>query len=491
MEEKEEVKNTTSADLTEEEIKEEIQPEQKEGSVVNTTNQTKKKNSKVGIVIAIICVVVFILLIAGFVYIKYSRGNKKIISTGITNLTSKFEEIAIRNEDLELTKNYTIDGTIELDLESDLLDSYAKAYDEYKPYTKLIDNLNKTSNSFSLKQNLDSKKMLYQIDSKLNNDQLIDAKFYIEEDKEYYFVKGFLDKYIESGESSYFENLEENQNTYDNIEYLYKFLIDSLKNNLKDEYFVKTNQVITIDGEKINTKKITLKLDENNGNELLENILKDLKADKKANEILTSLDEDFEDAEVEDAIEEGQEITFSVYVDNLFYHIQKYELTVDDSYEEVLITYVDQEKDIIEIYSDKELASSIEITNEDDNSYVINIFDEEHEKLANISLKNTKTSSEMSFDIDVDDYVVKGKVTSKYSNIIKNKSYDNKTIISVNVKADKQEMADAKITIDMTAKNNSDIDEDVSDSMKQDDITTSQKEALQDIYTNAFIKLMQ
>ena len=491
MDEKEEVKNTTPDDLTENETKEEIQPEQKEGQDANVTNQTKKKNSKVGIVIAIICVIVFILLIAGFIYIKYSRDNKKIISTGITNLTSKFEEIAIRNEDLELTKNYTIDGTIELDLESDLLDSYAKVYDEYKPYTKLIDNLNKTSNSFSLKQNLDSKKVLYQIDSKLNDEQLIDAKFYIEEDKEYYFVKGFLDKYIESGESSYFENLEENQNTYDNIEYLYKFLIDSLKNNLKHEYFEKTDQVITIDGEKINTKKITLKLDENNGNELLENILKDLKADKKANEILTSLDEDFEDAEVEDAIEEGQEITFSVYVDNLFYYIQKYELTVDDSYEEMLITYVDQEKDIIEIYSDKELASSIEITNEDDNSYVINIFDEEHEKLANISLKNTKTSSEMSFDIDIDDYVVKGKVTSKYSNIIKNKSYDNKTIISVNVKADEQEMADAKITMDMTAKNNSDIDEDVSNAIKQDNITTSQKESLQDIYTNALIKLMQ
>lgn len=491
MEEKEKIENNPSKNLTENEKKEEIQQEQKEVQGVNTTNKIKKKNSKVEIIIALICVIVFILLIVGVIYFKFSRDNKKIISTGITNLTAKFEDMTVRNKDIELTKNYTIDGKIKLDLESDLLDDYASTYQEYKPYVNLINNLNKTNNSFSLKQNLDSKKILYQIDSKLNSDELIDAKFYIDEDKEYYFVKGFLDKYIENGKSSYFENLEENQNTYDNIDYLYKFIVKSLKENLKDEYFVKTDEEITIEGKKINTKKITLKLDENNGNELLENILKDLKADKKANEILTSLDEDFEDAEVEDSIQKGQEITFSVYVDNLFYHIKKYELSVDDASNKILITYLDQEKDIVEIYNDNDLVSSIEITNDNKDNYTFNIFDENHKKISTITLKNTKELVEVSFNMNIDDCVVNGKMTSKYSNIVKNKSYDNNTTISVNIKSDDQEILDAKITMDMEAKNDSDIDEDVSNSIKEDNITTNQQEKLQEIYTNALIKLMQ
>ena len=460
----------------------------------NNTNvvkeKTKNKKSKVGIIIAIICILLIILVVAVAMYLKYTRDNKKVISTGITTLTEKFEKMAVRNEDIELTENYTIDGNIKFDIESEMLDEYASVYTKYKPYVNLINNLNDTDNTFSVKQNINDKKALFDISSKLDNEELLGAKLYITEDKEYYFVKGFLDKYIEYGDSKYFDSLEENQNTYDNINYLYKFIIKSLKNNLKDEYFTKSDTVITIDGKKVNTKKITLKLDQKNGNELLGNILKDLKNDKKAKEILMSYDEDFEDTEIENVIEYDQEITFSVYVDNIFYNIKKYEIYVDDSLEKVTMTYLDAEVDVIDVYEDNELAASIEITNESKDNYIFNIYDEDHEKVANIALKNGKETSEMSFYIEIEDVIVKGKMTSKYSNIVKKKSYDNNTVISFSVKAEDEEIADIEVTMDMKAKNSSEIDEDVSNAVTQDQITTEQQESLQTMLTNALIKLM-
>ena len=39
---------------------------------------------------------------------------------------------------------------------------------------------------------------------------------------------------------------------YENIDYLYKLIINSLKSNLKDEYFTKTSEKLTIDRKNIN-----------------------------------------------------------------------------------------------------------------------------------------------------------------------------------------------------------------------------------------------
>lgn len=496
----EELKEETPNVNTTEEVKEEVQSTnavvepkevvQSSEVVLEKQPKKKKKGSKVPIVIAIISILLIVIIIGVAVYFKYTRDNRKVISTGITTLTEKFEKMSTRNKDIELTNNFTIDGNMKFDIESKLLSEYATTNPNYKPYVNLINNLNDTKNTFSLKQNVNDKKSLFEMKSELDNDELLGAKFFITEDKEYYFIKGFVDKYVESGDSEYFDSLEENSNTYDDIKYLYDFVMKSLKNNLKDEYFVKTDAVITIDGKKVNTKKITLKLDEKNGNELIRNIIKDLKNDKKAKDILKSYGEDIEDAEVNDVFEEGQEITFSVYVDNIFYNIKKYEMYTDDAEEKVTITYLDAEVDVIEIYEDDELSSSIEITNESKDKYVFNFFDDDHKKLANIALTNGKEKTEMSFYIEIDSVLVKGKMSSTYSNIVKKESYDNNTMLNFTIEANEEEIADVEITIDMKAKNSSEIDEDVSNAVTEDQITTEQKEKLDTIMTNALIKLM-
>ena len=63
-------------------------------------DKTTKKTSKKAILIVIICVVAFLLIIAGVVYLNISRNNKRVIATGISNLTSKFDKMLEVDKDL-------------------------------------------------------------------------------------------------------------------------------------------------------------------------------------------------------------------------------------------------------------------------------------------------------------------------------------------------------------------------------------------------------
>ncbi len=450
--------------------------------------KTTKKTSKAAILVVIICVVAFLLIVAGVVYINISRNNKRVIATGITNLTSKFDKILEVDKDLELSKNYTISGNVKLNVESSYMDTLANI-DAYKPYINLINNLGKTNNEFSFQQNLDSKKMLGGISSKLNNEELINAKLYIEKDRAYYFVKGFLDKYVDGGKTDYLDTIKENQNTYENIDYLYKFIINSLKSNLKDEYFTKTSEKLMIDGKTINTKKITLNLDNKSGNELINNIISDLKNDKKASKIIKGYDIKLESVEDGKAFSSDEKMTFSVYANNISYNILKYDISVKDSSNDILVTYLDQETDVVEVYSDNEKQSTIKITNKND-VYDLDILDNNDKKVADFTYTDNKNKKELNYNFSINGTTLKGKVSSNTTNIVKNKSYNNKTIITASLKSNGTDLGSARIEVNSKAKSESDINEDVTNAVTEDEITADQSDALMNIVTNALTKLM-
>lgn len=450
--------------------------------------KTTKKASKAAILVVIICVVLFLLLIFGVVYFKISRNNKRVIATGITNLTSKFDKMLEVNKDLELTKNYTISGDINLNVESSYINTLA-SLDEYKLYVNLINNLGKTKNEFSFQQNLDSKKVLGSLSSKLNNEELINAKVYIEKDKAYYFVKGFLDKYVEGGETNYLDTIEENQNTYENINYLYKFIINSIKHNLKDDYFIKTGEKLIIDGKNINTKKITLKLDSKNGNELINNVISDLKKDKKAAKIIKGYDIELDDIDSDEAFSDGEEMNFSVYADNISYKILRYDISIKNSSDDVLVTYLDQDTDVVELYNEDEKQATIKITNKN-NVYDFDILDDKDKKIADFTYTNEKNQKELSYNLSMDGTTLKGKISSNTTNVVKNKSYNNKTIITASLKSSGTDLGTARIEVNYKAKSESDINEDITNTVKEDEITSDQSDALMNTLTSALAKLM-
>ena len=111
--------------------------------------------------------------------------------------------------------------------------------------------------------------------------EILNTKYYINESTKYFYVKNIVDNYINYGSCNYFENINTNTTEKDNINYLYNFIINSIKNNLNDKYFTKK--------EENNNYIVILKIDNDNLKDILSNILKDLKEDKKSRKILDNI----------------------------------------------------------------------------------------------------------------------------------------------------------------------------------------------------------
>ena len=72
---------------------------------------------------------------------------------------------------------------------------------QIQTYQKLLNNLGKTKNTITIKQDKTNKKAYLELDSNLNSTKLINTKYLIENSTEYYFVEGFLNTYVNNGSS--------------------------------------------------------------------------------------------------------------------------------------------------------------------------------------------------------------------------------------------------------------------------------------------------
>ena len=79
---------------------------------------------------------------------------------------------------------------------------------------------------------------------------------------------------------------------------------------------------------------------------------------------------------------------------------------------------------------------------------------------------------------------------SNTTNVVKNKSYDNKIIITVNMKSNGTDLGKVKLEMTSKAKSESNINEDVTNAVTEDEITADQSDALMNIVTSALTKLM-
>lgn len=229
----------------------------------------KKKNQK-GLIISIISIaIVLILLTTVLVYKLYFGNSKRIAIKAIDNFSKKIEDIM--NDYLDTNdygNNYTITSKISIDAESEMLNTLATTSDEYVAYSNIVKNLKNLDTELTLEQNQNTKQALIQLQSKFKNEELINGKYLIQDNKQYYLVKGLFDTYVDGGKTNYFELLEQSAITEEEIKYIYDVSINSLKQNLKDNYFTSENQNIKINNQEVNARKVVFTIDDKVGREL-------------------------------------------------------------------------------------------------------------------------------------------------------------------------------------------------------------------------------
>lgn len=465
--------------------------EEKNKSVNENTTEKKSKKTIMIVIIAILAII----LIGIGAYFSYASNPKRIIASAIENLSSKLKEPIISdNEDLQIGDNYTINSDVKFNIESDYLTMLAGTDPTYLPYANILKNLNQTNNSLLLSQDKKNKKVLANWTTTLNGQELLNGKYYVENATQYFYLKNFLNTYINGGSSNYFEALEENATSAENMIYIYDVIIKSFKNNLKDEYFTKYKEKTTVNNQEKELTKVSVKITDKRLKEIAKAILKDLKEDTKANKILTGIDEAFSKSKISDDVEllgEKQSIELNVYTNNLTYEIEKYEMVFLDNTKESKITY-EEAKDNAKIYitQDSQLIARLDITKQN-NKYTTKIISSSEKELGNITIEKNNKGSFISANINDEELTIDLTCDSKYEDIKKNKSYTNNVNLTLKVVSNNISIVNATIKTSNKASNEVKINEDVSNSVLASSITTEQQQALQQQLTNVLLELMK
>lgn len=224
------------------------------------------------IIVTIVIIVAIGLLVAGGILVYQNYSNKNRIVTSFNELKTALTEALNLDENTTNTKiTQTVTGSTRFNI-NPMLGNSEDGSDV------IIGNLNNSTFNYEYRLDTESKRMYMDGSLLLNATELLGINFYQAEDISYVFLRNIFDKYIVIENSDIFTYLEESNQAVDDVNYIYDKIIESLGNNITTADIKVTNQ----DGK----KKISLELNEERLNEISENIVNDLKKDKKAKEII-------------------------------------------------------------------------------------------------------------------------------------------------------------------------------------------------------------
>ena len=422
---------------------------------------------------------IIIIIASMLIYIGIELNNlgkpNYIFSKGIDFCKNKIENYTNISEDLNLKDKFSIEGSIEYDLDSE----YYKKTDnpEEKKTYSLIRNLNNSTTNFKIQKNNSKNTGYVELNSSIGNESILNAKYYINDSTKYYYVKDKVDNYINDGACNYFENINTNNTEKDNFDYLYNFIINSVKNNLKKEYFntkEEDNNVITI-----------LRVDNSTLADIMSNVLKDLKKDKKAKTILDNTDKNILKTKIDEKnnyLEKDEYYKISIYTTKVLHKPIKYR--VDHVNKETIETY---------IYEGNSNNGNLYYSVNDRPKYDINISfknDEIKGKIKNSSeeeigeFKLEKNNYNTIINCTINDNNEKMDLiySSKYTNVKKNESYTNKKNLSFKYIVNNETKLSGEIDVNMKISNKFSILTDITNAKLKSNMTDEEKEKMNNLY---------
>lgn len=303
----------------------------------------KKKGINIWLILIILCI---LLLVGIVVYFAIFMLKPKIVM--VNGMGKMLDSLSPIVEPLKV--NYNIGDKFNINNTTTIIGS-GEAFEEYK---SILDNSKLTLN---YKYDKTNKKMLLDLDSTIDNVNLV-GNYYINDKENYMFIQDIYDKYIklENLNIDLFEDLI----TKDDLIYIYNKFIDSLTNNIKEEWFERT-----INFDNGPTVISTLNLSKDDYISLASNVKTELLNDSKVIEILKLVysQEDIDYLKNENVNVDFDKISLSVKQSIIRNNLQSVELitTTGSDVENILFENLDDKMKITSLKNDKNLAS-VEIT---------------------------------------------------------------------------------------------------------------------------------
>ena len=286
----------------------------------------KKENiTKIVVVFLLVCIA-SVLLHFGF-YLKNVSKPNYVFSSLIDSIDLLKDKYFSFDSKYLVGDNFSIDGNVSFEMSSEKYGISSDPSILSKYY--MINNLNNTTINYKLMQDIKNKKIYSEVKTNIGTQNVLYNKLLVENATKYYFINSVYSNYINGGSCNYFESLTEENTTKDNIDYLYNFILKSLKNNLKEEYFEKNIVNENILNKDTDVYQISLTIDDKRVKDIFSGILDDLKNDKRSYSILSSSDNNFKKRKVnynKRILDKKESYTINVFISKSLYKPLKYEI---------------------------------------------------------------------------------------------------------------------------------------------------------------------
>ena len=429
----------------------------------------------------LILLILFILVAFAFIGVGlyFNRLSKPsaIFGKVVDEVSSNVLKYTKVDNALVVGDKFTIGGDLKFEVDSEYhWNRYYTDLDSAKTYNTLV-NLNQMNTSFLIKQDKSKKTSYLDIHSLLGEQDFFFYKLFVTNSTQYFYLDGVADTYVNDGTCNYFETLGEEITTKDNIDYLNQFLVDSIKRQMKDEYF--QNYVVNqmIDDKEKNVNQISIRFTDSMIHTLLKGILKDLKEDPGAFKILSNIDSNFSRYKVKDEqtfLAKEESYTLNIYTTKILYTPLKFELLHLNGDSKSLVVYEGNYSSGTIYYSeDDKVLYQMPVKNSS-HQFLVDIQDTRGNHLGEVRLEKNQHNVNFNYSLDVDDVKYDIVYSSKFDSITKKKSYQNEKKLSFKIIDHKESRLNGTVLLNYKVENVAKIEEDISDAILKSSLTEEQ-----------------
>ncbi len=397
------------------------------------SNENKKirRLRKELLLIVLLMVIAVALLTIGITFNNSSKP-KKVYSKTINNIYKYINSMMYyEKNNTNIGNNIHSDYNISFNIHSDE-DIFKTGYYKQQLY-KYYNNLSRTKTNISFNQDTTNKRLMFSFDSKLLNQTLTNQKIVIEDSTKYEYLEGFKNNYINLGNAIYFETINSHKDIDYNISYIKDFIKESFINNINEEDITVNKVKTTYNDQEIKLIKYEYKLNDMRLRLLLNNIIKDIKKDERANHIMRIINPNFKKYQISSSkqlLQKHEYIEFNIFTNSL-YHIKKIEFNKLDSTNNNIIS-IEPYDEMIKIltYKNNTLDTTTILKNNKGN-YIASMVDDKNNSVGSVELEKSEKRTTLIVGFSKDK-----KIDVNYDRSIKkldeNKSYTQNINLSIN-----------------------------------------------------------
>lgn len=424
------------------------------------SSKKKKKNNKILFYIAVI---ISFALIGSGILLSFIATPQESMFYIFDTAIEKLKETPTKNTYTGIGENISIKSNINLEIESQKYQESLLPEDQ--TIKNLITNLNQTTSNLQFIHDKDNKKMLVKVASTKAENKILDLKLLVENSTEYFFIDGQIGNYVNNGNSTYFENINSETTSKDNVIYILEQVSKSLKKNISNDEFRTIKEKIDINGKPRNLNKTTIEFDNTRLIQLFNNVLEDLKSDEHSKNILIGYDNDFMKIKISKNkiyLKKDEKLSVYMYKD-FFGKVEKYEIIKKEGENEFRYTY-EPSTNLIYIVENNIVKKKLQLSLDKNKTEII-IYDSQDTELGKLTYTSSDDKKTLTYLMKENNEITDVSFESKITDLKKKKSYTEVIDLKLKYYTETENILNLKVNLNNQVSSDTKIEEDTSNAI--------------------------